>query len=116
MACTNLALTQDANCIAISSLDSVIRLIDLSTGQLLAKYTGHVSKDMRGCVGVSHDDMVVAGASECGNVFIWDLVEGNVVRKLGHSKSKAQITSLALHPQKNEDISGASDGTVKVWA
>eukprot|EP00983_Pelagomonas_calceolata_P119790 1160639-Pelagomonas_calceolata.AAC.6 len=49
-----------------------------------------------------------------GEVLYWDLVEGNVVKRIrAHT---GVVCSLAMHPQGSHLLTSALDGVVKVWA
>ncbi len=103
----------DQNCILASSLDSTLRLIDKSNGQLLAEFKGHTNTQFRisNCFG--RNDAYVIGGCEDGHVYIWDLLEGTVLASLeNHQKS---LTSVQYNPKREELISGSLDGKIGVW-
>ena len=58
------------------------------------------------------DAHVVAG-SETGEVFYWDLVEAQVVRRF--KAHGGVVCSLAVHPNGGTLLTSSVDGTVKVW-
>lgn len=111
---TNVSLSRDQNCVLASSLDSTLRLIDKSTGQLLNQYTGHQSKMFKtGCC-ISHDDAFVLSGSEDGLLHVWDLVEARPLRRIrAHS---GPLVALSCHPKRLSMLSASHDGTVKLWS
>eukprot|EP00051_Salpingoeca_urceolata_P010550 m.129251 g.129251 ORF g.129251 m.129251 type:complete len:309 (-) comp16754_c4_seq1:1672-2598(-) len=111
---TSVSLSHDGNCILAGSLDSTIRLLDKDTGKLLSDYSGHKSKEFKVECCLSHNDAYVVGGSEDGKVFIWELVEGNVVHTIDcHS---IVVSSLGYHPKKPMLLTASVDGQVKVWS
>lgn len=53
------------------------------------------------------------GGSEDGKVFVWDLVEGTVVKTL--EEHTDVVTSVNYHPSLHAMITTSFDGTAKVW-
>lgn len=74
---TSLLPTTDAQTLLIASLDSNIRLLDLSTGKVLNTFSspGYVSKEyrVRACFGAG--EATIVGGDEEGRVWGWDLVD-----------------------------------------
>lgn len=58
------------------------------------------------------DDHVLSG-SVSGELWCWDLVSGQLVKKFMHTPKKV-LNSLSVHPRK-EIVLTASVTTVKVW-
>lgn len=75
---TSLVPTADGTTLLVSTLDSNIRLLDLSTGQMLNTFSGHKSKDyrIRACFGGA-EATVICG-DEGGQVWGWDLVDVSI--------------------------------------
>ena len=62
---------------------------------------------------MSNSDAQCISGSEDGHIYIWDVMEGNVVSKLsGHSKA---VCCVAYHPKEAKLISAGTDGVLKVW-
>lgn len=101
--------TRDDNAVLVSSLDSVIRLMDKSNGQLLQSYTGHSNKDyrIRSCLGLA--DAVVISGSEDGHIFAWDLLEGTVIAKIDAHDGKV-ASAVACNGARKEWASAGVDG------
>jgi mitogen-activated protein kinase organizer 1 len=72
---TSLLPTADSQTLLVTTLDSHIRLLDLSTGQVLNTFKGHTGKEyrVRACFGAA-EASVVCG-DEDGRVWGWDLVD-----------------------------------------
>ncbi|KAK4411595.1 WD repeat domain-containing protein 83 [Sesamum angolense] len=115
-----ISLSNDGNCVLASCLDSTLRLLDRSTGELLQEYKGHTCKLMLPSASVfkmdcclTNTDAHVAGGSEDGYVYFWDLVDANVVSSFrAHS---SVVTSVSYHPKDDCMISASVDGTIRVW-
>lgn len=106
---TSVQQTHDGNAVLVSSLDSVIRLIDKSNGQLLQSYSGHNNTDyrIRSCLGLA--DAVVISGSEDGQIFAWDLLDGKVIEKLDAHEGKV-ASAVAFNGGRKEWASAGVDG------
>jgi len=110
---TALRMSGDGNCLLAGCMDSTVKLLDRSTGELLNTYQGHRSSDYRVGCAMSSDDAFVLAGSEGGEVFVWDLVDCSVAHKLrGHG---VVVCDVAYHPKDSMAISAAVDGSVIVW-
>uniref|UniRef100_A0A158PAY5 WD repeat domain-containing protein 83 n=1 Tax=Angiostrongylus cantonensis TaxID=6313 RepID=A0A158PAY5_ANGCA len=104
--------TPDANCVLASVQDGNIRLMDKSSGKMLASYVGHKNSEYKvdSCVLASIEE--IASGSEDGFVYIWSLLDSNVVAKLEHP-SKI-VHSLSAHPKKKHLLTAAGQ-LVYLW-
>lgn len=110
---TSIYLSNDNKCILAGCLDSTLRLIERSTGDLLQEYKGHSCKSYKLDSCLTNTDAHVVSGSEDGKVLFWDLVDASVVSSLkAHS---AVVTSVSYHGSENCMITSSVDGTVKVW-
>ncbi|GJJ69117.1 mitogen-activated protein kinase organizer 1 [Entomortierella parvispora] len=111
---TSVCFSKDGNCILASSLDDTIRLMDRANGGLLNAYKGHKNHEykIRSCL--SNSDAHVISGSEDGKIYMWDLIESEVVHKIdAHSKL---VSSVAYHPKEDRMCSASIDGSIKTWA
>uniref|UniRef100_A0A665VTA6 WD repeat domain-containing protein 83 n=1 Tax=Echeneis naucrates TaxID=173247 RepID=A0A665VTA6_ECHNA len=109
---TCVCFSQDGQCTLSSSLDSTVRLLDKSTGEMLGEYTGHKMKGYKLDCCLSSKDTHVLSCSEDGHVYCWDLVEGSLSLKL--PVGKAVVQSLSFHPTETRLLT-AMEGRVQVW-
>ncbi|CAG8566964.1 1700_t:CDS:2 [Paraglomus occultum] len=110
---TSVRFSGDGNCILVSSLDGVIRLMDKDNGSLLNSFRGHQNTTYKITSCLSTDDSQVISGSEDGYIYYWDLVEATLLTKVkAHDKI---VTSVAYHPRKPLVISTSVDGTAKAW-
>ncbi|KAG0205748.1 WD repeat-containing protein 83 [Mortierella sp. GBA30] len=110
---TSVSFSKDGNCVLASSLDNTVRLMDRANGQLLNAYKGHKNSQykIRSCL--SNSDAHVLSGSEDGKIYIWDLIEGDVVYRIeAHSKI---VSAIAYHPTKDRMCSASVDGSVRTW-
>ncbi|KAI9707713.1 MAG: hypothetical protein M1836_000675 [Candelina mexicana] len=112
---TSVRQTRDGNAVLVSTLDSTIRLMDKGNGNLLQSYKGHTNKDyrIRSCLGMG--DAYVISGSEDGQIFVWDLLEGRVVKKLQAHEGKVASMVAFNDGRGKEWVSAGGDGTVAVW-
>ncbi|KAI5399842.1 hypothetical protein KIW84_064970 [Lathyrus oleraceus] len=81
-----ISLSNDGNCILAGCLDSTVRLLDRTTGELLQEYKGHTNKSYKLDCCLTNTDAHVTGGSEDGFVYCRDLVDASVVSKFrGHA-------------------------------
>ncbi|CAH1775938.1 unnamed protein product [Owenia fusiformis] len=108
--CVN--FTQDGQCTLASTLDNCIKLLDKDTGEMLNEFTGHKNTSYKIDSCLSSNDTYVLSGSGDGNVFIWDLLEAKVTKKLPHGK--ATVHSLTYHPEETVLVT-ASEGKIYIW-
>ncbi|XP_018900421.2 WD repeat domain-containing protein 83 isoform X1 [Bemisia tabaci] len=110
---TSATLTRDSQCYLISCTDSVIRLLEKDSGELLSEYQGHSTKDfsIESCLDQS-DTYVLSGSTD-GNVYCWDLVSSAVKTKYNHGQSLV-VSSIICHPTKSQFLSAAGQ-TISLW-
>ncbi len=97
----------------MSCLDSVIRLFDRNSGELLNEYRGHRQRQSQLQSCFSFSDAFVLSGSEDNDIYIWNLVEASVVHVLrGH---KRPVVSLDYHPTECMLLSASMDNTVRIW-
>ena len=111
--------TGDNHCILVSSSGDTVKLFDKQTGELLNEFAGHVNKNYRVEAVLNHTDHFVLSGSENGFVYVWDMVDGKLVKKLNHAldgaiSSGITIHSLAFHP-KSAELLTAVQGKVYIW-
>ncbi|KAI8844768.1 WD40-repeat-containing domain protein [Chytridium lagenaria] len=107
------SLSNDKNCILVSTLDDTVRLLDKENGEVLAEYKGHKNKDYKVTSTLSNDDAYVISGSEDGRICFWDLVDGTLLKTLApHDRL---VTTVAYHPTKDDMVSASKDGTAKVF-
>uniref|UniRef100_A0A6V7IAS2 WD repeat domain-containing protein 83 n=1 Tax=Bracon brevicornis TaxID=1563983 RepID=A0A6V7IAS2_9HYME len=114
-AVTCASFTRDGQCVLVSCADSVIRLLDKDTGELLGEFKGHTAEDL--CLESSidcYDTKVLSGSAD-GKVWVWDLANQQVIGKLdGDKTSKYPTVSLSVHPQEN-CLLGANGSCILMW-
>lgn len=108
-----ISLSNDGNCALACCLDSTLRLLDRSTGELLQEYKGHTCKSYKMDCCLTNTDAHVAGGSEDGFIFFWDLVDASVVSRFRAHASV--VTSVSYHPKDCCMLTSSVDGTVRVW-
>lgn len=129
---TSLSLSKKGTELLVSSLDSTVRLMDRTNGQLLKAYRddAFVNTDLRVRSTLGLNDSVVVSGSDDGMVFAWDLLEGECLHKFKHSQmrelqgkgtnvsakgKKDVVSAVAFCPLRKEWASAGGDGNVVVW-
>jgi mitogen-activated protein kinase organizer 1 len=130
--CTSLDVSKKGTELLVSSLDSTVRLMDRTNGELLKAYTddAFVNKDLRVKSTLGLNDSVVLSGSDDGMIFAWDIMGDGCMHWFKHSEtrevhgkglvsqtnSKKEIVSaVAFCKTRREWISGGGDGNVIVW-
>ncbi|KAI0332631.1 WD40 repeat-like protein [Cubamyces sp. BRFM 1775] len=93
-----------------------IHLLDLSTGRVVRKYSGHSQSKhvIRSCFGGVDENFVLSG-SEDGKVYIWHRDSGVLLEELsGHGEGS--VNSVAWNPVNERMFASCSDDkTVRIW-
>ncbi|QHO02446.1 WD repeat domain-containing protein [Arachis hypogaea] len=108
-----ISMSNDGNCILAGCLDSTLRLLDRSTGELLQEYKGHTNKSFKLDCCLTNTDAHVTAGSEDGYIYFWDLVDASVVSRFRAHNSV--VTSVSYHPKENCMVTASVDGTIRVW-
>ncbi|MCC7373183.1 MAG: serine/threonine protein kinase [Verrucomicrobiales bacterium] len=91
--------------------DSVIKLWDVSSGEVVAQLKGH--RSYINAMAMSLDGQWLASGSGDQTIRIWNWKEGRSVRTLrGHA---SQVFDVAFSPDGQTLASGSRDGSVKLW-
>ncbi|CAO1605928.1 hypothetical protein XANCAGTX0491_009431 [Xanthoria calcicola] len=108
---TSVQQTDDGNAVLVSTLDSFIRLMDKSNGQILQSYKGHINTEyrIRSCLGLA-DSIVISGSEE-GKIYVWDLLEGKLAETLTAHDGKVASAVSCCSPRK-EWASAGNDGKI----
>ena len=131
---TCVRLTNDNKCAICTCIGGVIRLVSLSTGQILQEYSGghvHESFKLESCA--ANDDCHIVSCSEGHDGYFvhYNLVSGAVVSQtrtadsnstslksllsVSGTKLSPALSSLCYHPSKPILLTASYDGSVKVW-
>jgi WD40 repeat protein len=106
----HLAFSRDGRHLATGSMDKIVRIWSLQTGQGVLTLRGH--HDMVVDVRFSPDDRRLLSASWDGTIKVWDATRDPDCRALkGHANS---ITDLAFAPDSRHLASVAADG-LRLW-
>nr|pir hypothetical protein F33G12.2 - Caenorhabditis elegans [Caenorhabditis elegans] len=108
----SVSFTPDSNCLLAGVMGGIVRLIDKSSGKLLASYKGHQNTEYKLDCRVLQSIEHVASGSEDGFVYVYSLLDSHIVSKLEHP-SKV-IHSLTAHPKK-ERLMTAAGQMIYLW-
>lgn len=128
---TSLGIAKKGTEALVSSLDSTVRLMDRGNGQLLKAYrdAGFVNKELKIKSTLGLNDSVVVSGSDDGMVYVWDLLEGEVLHRFKHSEmremtgptgnlvagKKDVVGAVVFCETRKEWASAGGDGNVVVW-
>lgn len=104
--------TKDSSTVLVSCLDSVVRLMDKSTGSLLQSYRGHANAQFRIKSFFLDNEEKVVSPSEDGKIYIWDFLEGGVVEKFG---TQGTAYAISVHPDEKQLAASTLQGTIEFW-
>lgn len=110
---TCISLSNDKKCLLAGCMDSTLRLIERSTGDLLQEYKGHICKSYKSDSCLTNTDAQVVSGSEDGSILFWDLVDGSVLSTVKAHTSV--VTSVSYHGTESCMITSSVDGTIRVW-
>ena len=130
--CTSLDISKKSTELLVSSLDSTIRLMDRTNGELLKAYKDEafVNKDLRVRSTLGLNDSVVLSGSDDGMIFAWDIMSEKPMHRFKHSEmrevhskrpavqaisKKEVVSAVAFCKTRREWVSGGGDGNVVVW-
>lgn len=92
--------------------DKTLRMWDVQRGSAVRMFTGHTGPPT--ALACSPNGKTLASADDQGVIILWDLASGRRVKVLrGHARGG--IWSLSWSVESSVLVSGASDGTVRVW-
>jgi mitogen-activated protein kinase organizer 1 len=109
-------VTNDAQTMLVTTLNSEIHLMDRTDGSELQRYTGHKNTSYRIHNTLGHGEATVLGGDEDGKLWEWDLADGKHVKteQKIHAKS---VLWVEQHPDPavNQCVTAGGDGSVQVW-
>ena len=92
--------------------DRTVRMWDIVRGTAVRLFTGHTGNVT--ALACSPSGQVVASADDRGEIILWDLPTGRLVKRMrGHGRGG--IWSLDWSVESTVLVSGGADGTVRVW-
>lgn len=77
-------------------------------------FQGHKQKEYKVESILSNDDAYAITGSEDGKIYIYDVLEGNIVSTLDAHEGVA--TTLDYHPESVNMLSAGSDGLIHIWS
>jgi mitogen-activated protein kinase organizer 1 len=112
---SSVCVSHDGECVLASCLDECLRLLDVSTGELLATYEGHKNVSYKLGCSILHDDSLVLSGSEDGRLCLWNLVDSESAPLVGKTPSESVVCAVASHPSRRLVLTGSHDGTLLAW-
>lgn len=106
-------VSPDGSTIAAACHDSLVRLWDAESGELLHKLTGHTDEIQ--CVDFTPDGLQLASGSRDRSLRLWDVESGKQLRTFsGHGGWVTSVTCLA---DGRRIMSGGdnNDGSIRTW-
>ena len=92
----------------LASAGGRVNLWDVETGQHLETFTGLMGS--KTIVSFSPDGETLAGADSVGNIHLWNLTTGQVLR----TRTKS-VTNLAFSPNGQMLASAGGDNNIRLW-
>jgi WD40 repeat protein len=105
-----LVFTNDSKKLISCSFDKNLKVWDVDNGNCVTSWQSSTSIYR---IALSPDGLTLACSSECGAVLLWDVTNGQLLRKLvGHTVGAMNV---AFNPQGTMLASGSFDSTLKLW-
>lgn len=105
------AFSHDGRTLATGSIDSTIRLWDMTTGKTITTLEPHAHYVI--AVAFSPDDRTLATASVDSTIRLWDAGTGDATATLfGH---RDFVNSLAFSSDGRTLVTGSMDATIRLW-
>ncbi|CAG8446282.1 13569_t:CDS:10 [Acaulospora morrowiae] len=99
------------NNVVTGGYDKIIRLYDISTGQLVKMFTGHqlsVSKTIFNPLG----NLIISGSKD-HTIKFWDIVSGLCIKTI--SSHLGEVTSVAMNSNGTYLLSSSKDNSNRLW-
>ena len=94
------------------SCDKTVRMWKVTDAAAVRMFTGHAGNLTS--IACSPSGKLLASADDAGTIILWDLAPGKLLKRMrGHQKGG--IWSLTWSAESTVLVSGAGDGTVRVW-
>ncbi len=110
---SHIGISQDKECLIVSTLNDTINVIQRKNGDVMAKYTGHTNSKYKSECCFSKNDKNVVGTSEDGSVYVWDLVSSKLLNSTKCHQNV--ISSIHRHPTLNTYLTASYDGCLSAW-
>jgi WD40 repeat protein len=106
-----IALQPDGSLVAVGGADRVIRLLDVSTLQVVRELHGH-AETINSIAWLAGGERLVSAADD-RTVRIWDPESGeNLATLRGH---RSKVRGVALAPDGQRLVSTGEDGAIRLW-
>jgi len=114
---SDVSLSQDKNCILVSTLAHRILLLEKDTGDELQRYEGHTNSEFRIASRLDTGDSYIVSGSEDSKLYAWELVSGEIVNKMvvDDDLLEAQGQLLTLSSKDDMFIAGGNDGVIRIF-
>lgn len=107
----SVSFSKDRQCMLVSTLDHIIRLLDRETGSQLGCYKGHANERYKVQSTLDPSDAYVVSGSEDRRVCLWDIEEETMIGSLnGHGGPVFCVRFI-----KDTFVTAAADGVIRVW-
>ncbi len=108
---TSAAVSNNGLILVSGSLDKMVKIWNLNTGELLRALAGH--GDAVNSVAITPDGQIVVSCGDDGSIKLWLVSSGTVLASIpGHLRD---INSVAISRDGQILASGSEDRTVKIW-
>ncbi|KAF2725132.1 WD40 repeat-like protein [Polychaeton citri CBS 116435] len=110
--------TAEGDGVLVSTLDSSVRFMDRASGRCLkeCRGSGFTNEEFRVRSALGAAESVAISGGEDGQVWVWDLLTGEVREKVWHDSEKRRVVgAVAWNQRRNVWASAGGDGTVVVW-
>lgn len=108
---TSAAVSNNGLLLVSGSLDKMVKIWNLNTGELLRSLTGHA--DAVNSVAITPDGQTVVSCGDDGSIKLWSVSSSTLLASIpGHLRD---VNAIAISRDGQILASGSEDRTVKIW-
>ncbi|KAG2345516.1 WD40 repeat-like protein [Suillus weaverae] len=107
----NMALSPNGKTVVSGDTDRKVKLWDVETGKIIAKWTGHTESVMSVCWSV--DGREVGSGSQDGTARVWDVKTGQTIIEI--KTGQESVYAVMFSPDNTRIATGGYQYGVKIW-
>ncbi|KNC74643.1 hypothetical protein SARC_12816, partial [Sphaeroforma arctica JP610] len=110
---TSVRLSNDKQCVLLSTLQDLLVVLDRSNGQVLTMLKGHKNSNYKVDSAFTAKDAYIVSGSETGDVHYWELISGKKVHTIETGSSG--VYTIDYNEKRDTLLTGSVEGHVTLW-